>query len=92
MLIVDFLLVKLLVFYGKFADETYTKVKGSKRLKKAYKTLAKLQKKKADIRREFIQKLSTQIVNNHDIVIVEDLKITNMTKSAKGTVEEPGKK
>ena len=67
------------------------KVKGSKRLKKAYKTIAKLQKKKADIRRDFIQKLSTQIVNNHDIVIVEDLKITNMTKSAKGTVEEPGK-
>lgn len=50
------------------------KVKGSKRLKKAYKTIAKLQKKKADIRRDFIQKLSTQIVNNHDIVIVEDLK------------------
>ena len=67
------------------------KVKGSKRLKKAYKTIAKLQKKKADIRRDFIQKLSTQIVNNHDIVIVEDLKITNMTKSAKGTIEEPGK-
>ena len=67
------------------------KVKGSKRLLKAYKTLAKLQKKKADIRRDFIQKLSTQIVNNHDIVIVEDLKITNMTKSAKGTVEAPGK-
>ena len=35
--------------------------------------------------------LSSEIVKRHDFIAVEDLAITNMTRSAKGTLEEPGK-
>lgn len=30
------------------------------------------------------------IVKNHGVVVIEDLKVTEMTKSGKGTVENPG--
>ncbi|MDY5721346.1 MAG: hypothetical protein SPK55_02015, partial [Succinivibrio sp.] len=42
-------------------------------------------------RNDFIQKASTQLVKNHDVICVEDLCIKNMTKSAKGTVSKPGR-
>jgi putative transposase len=35
---------------------------------------------------------STRICNAHAIVCIEDLKIANMTRSAKGTLAQPGKK
>ena len=38
----------------------------------------------------FNHKTSTWIAKNHGIVVVEDLKIKNMSKSAKGTQENPG--
>jgi putative transposase len=35
-------------------------------------------------------KESTKLIKNHAVIVLEDLKIRNMTKSAKGTIEEPG--
>jgi putative transposase len=35
-------------------------------------------------------KESTKLSKNHAVIVLEDLKIRNMTKSAKGTIEEPG--
>ena len=32
-----------------------------------------------------------QIVQHNDVIVMEDLKIMNMKKSAKGTIENPGK-
>lgn len=43
------------------------------------------------IRNNFHHHLSKQIANDNDIIFAEDLKIANMTKSAKGTIENPGK-
>ena len=34
---------------------------------------------------------TTEIVRNHDAIFVEDLQVKNMMRSAKGTVEEPGR-
>ncbi len=45
----------------------------------------------AHIRKDFLHKTSTHLCKSHAMIVVEDLKITNMSKSAKGTVEEPGK-
>ena len=45
----------------------------------------------ANIRKDQIHKASRAISKNHAIVIKEDLRIVNMTISAKGTIEEPGK-
>lgn len=45
----------------------------------------------ANIRKDYLHKISNKISKNHAIVYVEDLKVANMSKTAKGTVEAPGK-
>jgi putative transposase len=45
----------------------------------------------ADARKDFLHKHSTEIAKSHGIVKVEKLQVRNMSASAKGTVEEPGK-
>lgn len=67
-----------------------TKQQGKNR-EKAKKVLAKTEAKIANIRRDFHNKLSTKLSKNHALIVVEDLKISNMSKSAKGTIEKPGK-
>lgn len=49
-------------------------------------------RKIANVRHDFLHKHSTTLSNNHAMIVVEDLKITNMSHSAKGTIELPGKK
>ena len=53
--------------------------------------IRKLHTKIAGIRRDFLHKISTKLVKNHGLVTLEDLKIKNMSKSAKGNAEEYGK-
>lgn len=36
-------------------------------------------------------KTSTLISKNHAMIVTEDLKVTNMSKSAAGTIETPGR-
>ena len=66
------------------------KTKKSKNYMKQNKKVAILHKKKSDIRNDYLHKLSTVIAKNHGRIAVEDLKVNNMTKSAKGTAESPG--
>lgn len=40
---------------------------------------------------EWAEKTSTDLARRFDLIRVEDLKITNMTRSAKGTRESPGR-
>lgn len=66
------------------------KTKGSKNQKKARVKVAQLQRK-ARLQREAILHVeSKHYTKNHGVVIVEQLDIRNMTKSASGTIEEPG--
>ena len=44
----------------------------------------------AQSRRDFLHKTSTQLSNNHALIVVEELKIRNMSKSAHGDREKPG--
>jgi putative transposase len=41
--------------------------------------------------KDWAEKSSTDIARRFDLIRVEDLKITNMTRSAKGTAESPGR-
>ncbi len=66
--------------------------KGSSNSKKTKTKIAKLHKRIADIRRDFLHKITTTIAKNHGIVFMEDLKVSNMSASASGIVEQPGKK
>jgi putative transposase len=67
------------------------KKKGSNSwLKQKYK-VQKVHKKAANARNDFLHKLSSNISKNHAVVVLEDLRVINMSKSAKGSIEEPGK-
>lgn len=59
-----------------------------------YKTkhqISKLHHKIANCRKDYLHKVSHEITSKFNIVIMEDLKLSNMTKSAKGTLESHGK-
>ena len=73
------------------AQQLSRKKKGSKNRAKAKVKLAKQNLRIANMRKDFLHKLSLQYAENQGIVVVEDLKIKNMTKATKGTVETPAK-
>ena len=66
-------------------------VKGSANWEKQKLKIAKLHQKAANVRCDYQQKSTTMISNNHAMVVVEDLKVANMSKSAKGSAEQQGK-
>ncbi|WP_418940849.1 RNA-guided endonuclease InsQ/TnpB family protein, partial [Parasutterella excrementihominis] len=66
--------------------------KGSRNSRKTKIKIARLHHHIVDSRRDFLHKTSTQIAQNHSTVYVEDLKVSNMSASAAGTIENPGKK
>lgn len=49
----------------------------------ARKRIAKLYAKKANYRKDYLQKLSTKLINQYDVIVFEDLKIRNMIKNHK---------
>lgn len=65
--------------------------KYSRRLRKTIGAVASLKSRQAGRRLDFTHKLTTDLAKNHGWVGIEDLRVMNMTASAKGTVEEPGK-
>lgn len=67
------------------------KVKFSNNWKKVKIQIQQIHAKIANIRRDFLHKSSTKISKSHAMIVMEDLKISNMSKSAKGDLENPGK-
>ncbi len=53
--------------------------------------IARLKVRETDRRRDWAEKVSTDIARRFDVIRVEDLQITNMTRSAKGTRDDPGR-
>ncbi|ENW30099.1 RNA-guided endonuclease InsQ/TnpB family protein [Acinetobacter lwoffii] len=45
----------------------------------------------ANIRHDYLHKVTTTLSKNHAMIVVEDLKVANMSKSAKGSIEKKGK-
>ncbi|WP_437114307.1 RNA-guided endonuclease InsQ/TnpB family protein [Streptomyces canus] len=66
--------------------------KGSERKTAEYARVAKLKAREADRRKDWCEKTSTMLARTCDLVRFEKLNIKNMTASAKGTAEQPGKK
>ena len=67
------------------------KKKGSHRWYKQLYKVQRIHKKIVDIRKDFLHKTSTTICKNHALIVLEDLKISNMSKSAKGDLNNPGR-
>jgi putative transposase len=68
------------------------KVKFSNNWKKEKVKIQKAHNHISDARKDFLHKTSTMISKSHAVVCVEDLKVRNMSKSAAGTIEAPGRK
>ncbi|KGK41373.1 hypothetical protein LH51_15520 [Nitrincola sp. A-D6] len=67
------------------------KKKFSNNWKKAKAKVQKLHTRIANIRRDYLHKTTTTISQNHAMVCIEDLQVRNMSKSAEGSVETPGR-
>jgi putative transposase len=67
------------------------KVKFSKNWRKAKAKVTKLHQRIANARRDDLHKATTSISQNHAMVCIEDLQVRNMSKSAAGSAERPGK-
>jgi putative transposase len=52
--------------------------------------IARLRAREADARQEGAEKLSADLAQRFDLIRVEDLRIRDMTRSAKGTIANPG--
>ena len=83
-------LSKDIVRVKKFQKSLSRKQKGSNNYKRAKLKLSKAHLKIRNKREDFLHKVSHKLSENQAI-IVESLKIKNMSKSAKGTIESPGK-
>ena len=68
------------------------KVKFSHNWRKAKARVQRIHSRIGNTRRDFLHKTSTTISQNHAIVCIEDLQVRNMSKSAAGTTESPGRK
>ena len=75
---------------AKLQRQLKNKMKFSKNWQKLQAKIAKLHHKIANCRKDFLHKISTTISKNHAMIYVEDLQVANMSKSAKGTIEQPG--
>jgi hypothetical protein len=64
--------------------------KGSNRRQRTKRSLGRLGAKESDRRRDWVEKTTTGLVRDHDLIAVERLQIRNLVRSARGTVEEPG--
>ena len=65
--------------------------RGSKRRGRVRHAIARLRARETDRRKDWAEKVSTDIARRFDVIRVEDLKIGNMTRSARGTRENPGR-
>ncbi|XVQ87367.1 RNA-guided endonuclease InsQ/TnpB family protein [Microbispora siamensis] len=67
------------------------KKRGSKRRGKAVARVAALHAKVRRQRLDYAHKTALTLVRGYDVIVHEDLRIANMTGSASGTVERPGR-
>ncbi|MDX2679548.1 RNA-guided endonuclease InsQ/TnpB family protein [Streptomyces sp. NY05-11A] len=65
--------------------------KGSEAKTAEYAEVARLKAREADRRKDWCEKTSTMLARAYGLVRFEKLNIKNMTRSAKGTVEQPGR-
>jgi transposase len=65
--------------------------RGSNRRKRLKTAIGRLKARQTDRRKDWVEKTSTDLARRFDLIRVEDLKIGNMLRSARGTVTAPGK-
>lgn len=67
------------------------KVKFSRNWTKAKARVAKLHTKIARVRQDYLHKATTTLSEAHALIAIEDLQVKNMSRSAAGTTDAPGR-
>ena len=65
--------------------------RGSNRHAKLKHAIAALRARETDARKDWAEKLTTDLARRFDLIRVEDLRVRDMTRSARGTLAEPGR-
>jgi putative transposase len=65
--------------------------KGSNRRARTTSALARLAAREVDRRKDWAEKTSTSLARRFDLIRVEDLNVQGMTRSARGTLDAPGR-
>jgi putative transposase len=65
--------------------------RGDHRRIAAQRRLARAREREANARRDYAHKVARQIIKSADVIALERLRVWAMTRSAKGTVEHPGR-
>ena len=65
--------------------------RGSNRRGRVRHAIARMRARETDRRKDWADKVSTDIARRFDVIRVEDLQIKNMTRSARGTRADPGR-
>jgi putative transposase len=63
---------------------------GSNRRQRTKLAIAKLKAREADRRKDWVEKTTTDLARRFDTIRVEQLDVRAMTRSARGTIEQPG--
>lgn len=75
----------------KYQRRMARKTKFSNNWKKAKARVQRIHSRIGNARRDYLHKATTTISQNHAMVCIEDLQVRNMSKSAAGDVEQPGR-
>jgi len=65
--------------------------RGSNRRRRVRLTIARLKARDTDRRKDWAEKVSTDLARRFDLIRVENLDVTSMTRSARGTAEPAGR-
>ena len=65
--------------------------RGSNRRRRVKHAIARLKARQTDRRKDWAEKVSTRLAREFDVICVENLAITGMTRSARGTADKPGR-
>ena len=65
--------------------------RGSNRRRRVRLTIARLKARDTDRRKDWAEKVSTDLARRFDLIRVENLDVTSMTRSARGTAGTPGR-
>jgi transposase len=63
---------------------------GSNRRTRVKAAIARIKARETDRRKDWVEQTSTRLASGYDLIRVEDLKIKNMVRSARGTLTTPG--
>jgi putative transposase len=64
--------------------------RGSRRREETKRRIAKLRARERDRRKDWVEKTTTDLARRFEVIRVEALDVRAMTRSARGTVEQPG--